>query len=391
MLFYILNKNILKNVINEHFLTYFLPYYDPKLNTLSNFYKKKENNLNYFKKKFNYNEILFCIDDINKNFISKFISKYVSTNNINNIKIIIDNNNLKKLNDLVENKINYLITDYSTIMYMNNILRKNIEKIKLVTNLYRLYIYFFTKKKYKVFSINNIPPEFIIGIIEYPNSFNLYFFKIMKDLGYNTKTDFKIKTYKNIYTLLEGFSNSEVNMIIFNEVFPNKIINNYLNINTFEDIILLPFDIDNQDLFLKKNRNINIDFIDLNKLGVSYLPKNFGGYTFNYYKPDFKICFNEKIIVTNIKTDLKLIYDFIKFYYENYKFINNYIVDDEGYKLYQTNIAYSTFILDFHKGVLEFLNDKGYISNIENPNCKYLVGTMECNNKNLANNNLFFK
>ena len=61
IIFYVSNKYILKKNIKEHYLTYFLPYYNNEKNVLANFYKNNENNLNYFKKKFNYDIIKYGI------------------------------------------------------------------------------------------------------------------------------------------------------------------------------------------------------------------------------------------------------------------------------------------------------------------------------------------
>jgi phosphatidylglycerophosphate synthase len=36
-----------KNIIQENYLTYFLPYYNSNLDNLSNFYLKNDNNKNY--------------------------------------------------------------------------------------------------------------------------------------------------------------------------------------------------------------------------------------------------------------------------------------------------------------------------------------------------------
>ena len=58
-------------------------------------------------------------------------------------------------------------------------------------------------------------------------------------------------------------------------------------------------------------------------------------------------------------------------------FINNKLV----------NVIDKLEYLEYHEGVLDFFKKYGYISNIDNDNCKYLVGKMECNEENLANNN----
>jgi hypothetical protein len=56
---YLFNKYALKeeknrNEVKEHYLTYFLPFYDPTKTDLANFYKNNDNEKNYLKKKFNY-------------------------------------------------------------------------------------------------------------------------------------------------------------------------------------------------------------------------------------------------------------------------------------------------------------------------------------------------
>lgn len=389
ILFYIINKFFLKKKeLNEHYLTWFLPYYNPDLNNLSNFYNDNYNNLNYFKKKFIYKPIKFCSNKSDKVFINSLISNYISSSNINNIEIYISDNILDNLNKLLNNKINFLVSDYSTLIYANNILKMNIKNLRLVTNLYRFYYYFFTKKEYKVYSLMSIPPTFIIGIINYPNLFSLYFDKLMTDLGYDTKTDFKIKKYNNIEDLLNGLVKSECNMVMFMDVFPNRKLNVFLNSNIFDDIILIPFYINEESLFLKRNKHINIDYIDLNKLSVSYLPKNFANYIYNVNKPDFKIIYTNKILITNNLSNNNNTYDFIKFYFYNYKYINN-LSNNIGYNLYKIDLSSSTDILEFHPGVSKFLYDKGYITTNDDPNCKYLVGTMACTDKNLKDNNLY--
>ena len=387
ILFYIVNNYLLKIERKEHFLTFYLPFYDQELNSLSNFYESNDNNKNYFKKKFLYDTITMCTIKIDKFFITRLMSSYISNGNLINVNIKLSDNNIQNIIDLIDNKINCLITDLSAINYANTILKIDTSPIKLVTNLYRLYHFFITKKRYKVYSLDEIPPDFIIGLVEYPNPLYLYFFKIMKDLGYNIKTDFKIKKYKTYDSLFESFSKSECNMIIICSIFPSKMLNNFINENILEDIILLPFDIINEDLFLKKNKNLHIDYIDLNKLSELYLPKKFSKYNYNLFKPDFKVFYSRKCLVTNITSPISRTYNFINFYYNNYKKINENI-SDEGYKLHKTDLLNTYNDLDFHIGVLKFFIEKGYISTNSNPNCKYLVGSLECNNKNLEINNL---
>jgi hypothetical protein len=177
-------------------------------------------------------------------------------------------------------------------------------------------------------------------------------------------------------------------MILICTVFPNNDIINILNNSLNTDIILIPFDIPNETQFLKKQPIINIDYIDLNYLSDSYLPKKFGKYEYNRNRPSLKICYINKILLTNIYTDPKRTYEFIKFYYENYKVLNKNI-EKKGYIIHNIRINnYKTSFLEYHKGVLNFFRDKGYITNNNNKNCIYLVGTTECTDNSLSANNL---
>lgn len=391
IIFYALNKFILKNNIKENYLTYFLPYYDNKNSDLAVFYNNKENNLNYFKKKFDYNILKIGTSTEEKFFIKTLISNYISNSYLINSEIIYYQDKILALDDLQENKINFLIYEYSTINYYTNKLKKNIDKLRLITTLYREYIYLFTKKIYNLFSINDIPPNVIIGIIKDKDNIFIYYNTFFKNLGFIENIDYKVIFYEDMQSLFYGLYNDKCNMIIMSTIFPNKNIENILNNLPNNDIILLPFDVLNEELFLKKQPIINIDYIDLNYLSSSYLPKKFGKYEYTKNRPTIKICYINKILLTNIYTDPKRTYAFIKYYYENYRIINNNL-DQKGYKIYNISINnYKTIFLEYHKGVLDFFKDKGYITNNNNQNCRYLIGTSQCTDNTLKNNNLYIK
>jgi TRAP-type uncharacterized transport system substrate-binding protein len=176
--------------------------------------------------------------------------------------------------------------------------------------------------------------------------------------------------------------------MIIKDVFPNKKIKSFIDNNMDQAIILLPFELTKEKIFLKKNAEIKIDYIDLNELGHSYLPVKFGNNEYTRYKPSFKICYNHKILLTNKETDFKHTYSIIQYLYKNWKNLNQNI-PEKGYRI--TNIEIDNInmnYLDYHDGVLQFFNDIGMITNTNNYNCKYLIGQMPCNEKTLKNNNL---
>ena len=77
IIFYVLNKYFFKRNIKEHYLTYFLPFYNNDKNRLANFYKNDENNLNYFKKKFNYDIMKFGLIKDDFTFMRAFLAEYL--------------------------------------------------------------------------------------------------------------------------------------------------------------------------------------------------------------------------------------------------------------------------------------------------------------------------
>ena len=390
IIFYILNNFFFKKNIKEQYLTYFLPFYDNKNSDLSVFYNNNENNLNYFKKKFDYNVLKVGSNKAEQYFIKSLIKYFISTSNVINSNIIYYEDKIQAIDDLNDNKINFLTTEYTTINYYMNKLNKNIEKLRLITTLFREYIYIFTNKTYNIFSITDIPPNCIIGIKKGTDALFIYYNTFLKNLGLEENVDYKVIIYDGMESLFDAFYQKICHVIMLCDIFPNNTIIKILNNSLNSDIILLPFEIPNEKLFLKKQPIINIDYIDLNYLSNLYLPRKFGKYEYTKFRPTIKIPYIYKILLKNIYTDINCTYEFIKFYYENYKNLNNNI-DEKGFKIYNILINNNkTIFLEYHKGVMNFFIEKGYITNNNNENCKYLVGTTKCTDKSLKENNLYY-
>jgi hypothetical protein len=161
-----------------------------------------------------------------------------------------------------------------------------------------------------------------------------------------------------------------------------------MNKHLSSNIILLPFDINNEKVFLQKNNFFSIEYVDLNRFSNGYLPMKFGKHHYNINLPSLKMIYINRILITNKSLKNEYTYNFIKYYVENLPFIN-YKFKNTGYDL-DVDFFNNPLILKYHEGVIKYLTEKGYISNIDNKNCKYLVGVMECNEKNLKANNLFY-
>ena len=392
IIFYLVNKSLkkyLKNDVKEHYLTFFLPFYDANTNELTNFYANNDDNKNYVKKKFNYDNIKIATIDYDKFFAQILINYYLSKSYTVDSSVVIYKDKLQSIIDLNNNKINFsLNNDYASYIYVKDIMKIDLSNIRLVSSIYKEYIYMFTKKKYGIYSIKNIPPKFVIGILNNPDSFYYYYKRFLENMGYTENVNYILKLYNKDDDLFNAFLNDKCNMMIRQTVFPDNKIYSFLDNSINEAIILLPFETYNDDLFLKKNPSLDVDYIDLNKISKSYLPRKFGKNEYTVFRPNLKIAYNKTLLLSNINTNKVYTYSFIKFLYENYKQVNNNTASI-GYQIDKIQIEekYSDY-LEYHEGVLQYFTDIGYISNINNNNCQYLVGKMACTDENLKNNNL---
>jgi TRAP-type uncharacterized transport system substrate-binding protein len=388
IILYIVNKYVFIKKIKEHYLTYFLPFNTDSDNIdLSNFYNNNENNLNYFKHNLDYNIIKLGMIELDKYFTENIIKSYLEKSNLVKAISINYDTSIDSLDNLIDNNVNFIYSDYTTIHYYRYNLKKDINNIRLVTHLYKVYTYIFVKKSSNITSLNNLPYNFKLGISAYPDPNYFYYNYLLSSIGYIENEYYNTTTYDNINYLFDDLANSTLDVIIIRDTFPSNNLSNILNKTIYNDIILLPFDIDNEKTFFKKNDILFLDYIDLNKLSNIYLPKKFGVYEYNINLPTIKILYTYKILLSNYNTDYKYTNNFIKYYINNYKQLNNILLN-QGYNL-EPITFYKITIIPYHYGVISYLKKIGYITFTDNENCKYLVGKMECNEDNLKKNNLF--
>ena len=282
----------------------------------------------------------------------------------------------------ITNKIQFsLITAF--VFYYVQMNNQNVSSLRLITPLYNSYIYIFTMKRYNIFSLNEFPIGTIIGMDNQTNPFLLYYKKFFTDLGYEETVDYKTKFYSSVDELFRGFIKKECTIMIVFDIFPNPTIASFLDRHVNEEIILLPFEIRGEDLFRKKNQWTYIKYIDLNQLSKSYLPKKFSNFIYTPFRPNIRIAYTYEFLISNVQTDDVYTYSFIYFLYMYAKSLNQNTLQP-GYHL---QIQQIDNFLEYHNGALHYFHEFGHISNIDNENCKYLVGKMACNLSNLKKNN----
>ena len=382
-IFFNINKYIFQK--KEHYLTYFLPYYEKDLSLIANFYLDNDNNKNFIKTKINYDVIKIGTSKLEEDFSILLFNYYISNSNTYRSENIIYKIKIKQIEDLANKKINFCISNISVIYFYQTYNPNIFNELRLISKLFKIYFYFFTKKQYNVFTLDDIPTNFKICISK--DTYELYFYKIFfNNLNYKEDIDYKIILFENYNEMFSGFIENKIQMIFMTLPFPNKLIEQFLDKNVFDNIILLPFNIRNETLFLKKLPFIKTETIDLNNLSKSYLPKKFNDNEYSIFKPDLKVCYCYNIFFTNKKISDDDTYNFIKFIFENYKLINSNLPTTEFY-IHGNEIDNTDLnMIKYHPGVVKYFYEKGIFTNESDPNCKYLYGVKACTKESLENN-----
>ena len=384
IIFYVINKNIINE--KEHYLTYYLPFYDIDSNLLNNFYREHNYSKNYFKKKFDFEVIKLGSSQYSYEFNVLFSKIAVDKTMSYSISSIKYNNELKLISDLYNNKINLAIVSIILINYYNIEYNINLDNLYAVSNLYKSYLLIMTKLKYNIFRVDEIPYKTKIGILNESNGIFFYIHKFLKDLKYN-KDDIDIIVYKSLDDLYDAFKKDEIKVIIYIDSLPNDNLNELINFNFERDIILLPFIISPrlEEEFLIKNSFLIKDSFNLTRITAAYLPKKFDNYYYLIYRPDFSILSLQDYLITNNKISDDNINNISTLFLKNVKSINNMLND----KYQLTNIGPRVYInkyLKYHPTTMKNFEKYGFITNENNDNCKYLVDVKECTRKTLENN-----
>lgn len=368
--------------VQENYLTYFLPFYSIDSKPLRNFYINDDYNKNYFKQKLNYEIFNFLGSKKNPNsdFLKQFSKRLLSKSNIVQSNYIeLDNDDLV-LKELNENKNSMsMITIPTYLNYSKN--NKNLN-ISLLSNLYSSYLLTITKLKYSINSLSEINSNTKIGIFKNNTIYNFYE-KLFDDMNKSIKN---IKIYNTLKELHNSLLNDENEVIIYFSELPSSLLDNLIQSDYESQVIILPFDLSSKisSIFFKKNDYAKIGYFDLNKIKGKYLPKKFGDYYYFRFKPIINLLKINQYLVCNKDLNKKVVRDVFSYIFEYRKSYNqgSYLIEniEPNYDL----IKY----LPFHPEVLNVFREKGYITNLNNDNCKYFVGIKECTDKVLEDNGM---
>ncbi len=395
LLFIGMNEYLKKNMI-ENYVTYFLPFYDNEKSELDSFYENQDYNRYNIKKQIIYKPIYFGFlkgeqDYTTRSLIMLLLAKsniyQVSQIRYSQIKDIIQNLN--------ENRIQLSLLSFPYISYFTFYRGEtpyNYNNIKYLLSVYKKYLYPVTKRIHKIENLGDIPYGTKIGVVKdgVTKKGNVISHDVLTFMGYREGSDYQYVEYNSELELLAGFGMGQFELMMYIGYFPDTNLNKFLERSVSEEVYILPFTIPRESVFYAKNFQYYPEYIDLNLTSKNYLPKRFNGEEWNQFKPNLKsLCFDEYLI-TNSKVDDDIIYNIMKTYYENIDKINEF-PEIKNHPLSKVNIERDTNMpILYHPGSQRFYEEKGFITNSPNPNCRYMVGVMKCDEKSLKDNNLQF-
>lgn len=358
------------NKIDSNTMPYYKKYVFDKLynrDTLTNIYDNKKYNLVY---------------DNNDNYwknISNFLIKNSSLLYINLIKSNDYFGNIKKL---YNEKIDFLA--YPSLI-INNYIDKYPElqnKISMIGNCNYQKIYMLSIKNHfeDLYNLNDIR----VGFVDQIELLQLFWKQMLQIFGI---IQMKQITTNNIhdtwFACIEKLKNDEIDLIVFTDQYPSIRLQSLIDNDVNEIYCLL--DIPNEvHAYIDDFPALSLESVDLNEVSYRYLPIDINGIYYNQFRPNLYMFTLNTILLTypnmNDKTIYKLTELMIQFEMNRLQYRSTIHT--------RLNVVNMLESIQLHNGSRKYMYDKGYFSNIDLPECKYLIGKERCTYKNLKKHKL---
>lgn len=341
---------IFKNKKIELFSTY------TKINTDKNYGE----NINYYKKKYIYDNVeigypkstdIATIKKLATNFAEQLIKKtlilFVSPKPFEDVSLMIK--------DLIDknNNLDFIIIDdisINNLFFKKNNNKKNYSKIRFISSISQEYIFPIVNIANSYNSLLKINK---IGITDsYKNRFIVNDIKNIIELS--TGKEVEIIFSKSNEDLLNKLNNFEIDVFLYIDNFPNKFVNNIFALNPNLAIIQTGFD---SKLVKDTYGYYKQKVFDLNKIN-SYLPRKIKDDVYTRFKPDIILYQFNISVYTNSNTEDDVVYNMKKYLYNETK--NNDVFSNFSY-----------YFLN-HSAVNKFLKEKHVITTDKNPNCAFI-------------------
>ena len=356
----------------EHFITWFLPYYNKSTGELTEStppYITSNLELSYLEYK-TFDKLIINIKEINTyyNFLFKNIIKSLRINNL------IINDKKDTLEDVNKSTITTAI--FSSPFIINNIDKlKNINFV-IYTN-YR-FLFFIVNRASNISRLKEIDNKIInIG----PENTDEYVFgtNIIENLKDKHKISPKQVLEYDIDTSFKMLIKGEIDGMVMTDLFPSERLNKIIETNTDMKLILIPIEDINETVFLQRRPYALKVALDQNNLPKNYLPVKVKDLYFNKFRPNITSYRYPEIMVCNKEASPKLIFNIVKSIVSNLDIINksDYVIKNQYNYLSFPDIANNQFI-PAHVGANIFYKNISINTTYSDDLCKYFVGNAKC-------------
>ena len=253
--------------------------------------------------------------------------------------------------------------------------------INFIASMNALFIYFIVSEVGNIKSIKDIYNKKRIGIDKKTPSwlcakhiFN--YMKLVEGVDYVYVNNDYVKNSKLL-------NKGKIDCLIHIDVFPSPHIS-LLFVNDLENTLrLLPLDEIYESEFTNQYNIYTSGYINLHQVSTNYTPKVIGDFKFTTFKPMLKTYIFHNYLLGSKKTDGEIGLSVVKTIFDNIANINK--LPSMKYTPFDKyNLVNNQLLIELNKGVISYYYEKGYITDYNNNNCKYLVGNKACSKENLA-------
>ncbi len=360
----------------EHFITWFLPYYNKSTGELTELtppYITSNLELNYLEYK-TFDNLIINIKAMNiyYDFLFKNILKNLRIKKI----IINDTNNI--LEEVSKNNINMAIFSAPFIINSVNTKIAKLKNINFVIYTNYRYLFFIVNRSSNISRLKEIDNKIInIGL---ENTDEFWFGKsIINNLNNKYKILPKQVFKYDIDTSFKKLLNREIDGMVFTDLFPSERLNKIIGTNIDNNIILIPIEDINDTVFLQRRPYASKVSLDQNNLPKNYLPVKIKNLYFNKFRPDITSYRYPEIMVCNKEASPKLVFNMVKSIVSNLNIINQseYVIKNQFNYLSFPDIANNQYI-PVHIGAKVYFTNISINTNYADDSCKYFVGNAKC-------------
>jgi TRAP-type uncharacterized transport system substrate-binding protein len=370
--------------VQENLITWFLPFYNKGTKELTiNTPPFIKSNLIYNQLKFDYIKyVYFFIYNKNTNnkidnYYNFLISNLIKTTKIVNIINRNATNSQKVLEFISKEKDAFGIISSPFLLKSIQTDTSQIENVNFIIIPNYNYIFFITNKNLNISSLSQLNNKKVnIGPENYDS--NIFGNDLLKNL--EILNNIKIQRfYDSDEVAIEKLKNTEIDGMIFTDLYPSNFLNKIIGNNTENNLFILPLKDINQVLFKKMHPFIKNVAIDLNSLPQNYLPIKVNDLEYTKFRPDLDTFQYPMFFICNKDARPIISYEIVKGVVNNLDVLNksSMTLKNQWNYLALPDIANDNFI-PTHIGAKIFYNQ--LTVNTTNPDelCKYYIGKKKC-------------